>query len=102
MRRFRGSRLPLSAGLLVLSGLLAACNGLPVLNAQGLPPRTEVDTMPIYRDLATIPPPPPVTSRERRTDLMEALSKDQEAARNAAVRLHEEPVFTPAPPPPGL
>jgi hypothetical protein len=89
-RRLRRTRAFAPLCLLVL----AACSGLPAIGNAPLVPENS-PTAPVYRDLADIPDPPPVTPRAANETTIEILTQDRAKTAQAAEDLRREPFMQP-------
>jgi hypothetical protein len=73
---------------------LAACAGLPQIGGAPLPPEG-TQAQPIYRDLADIPDPPPITPMEANQGTIQALTEDRAKTAQAAEDLRRQPFNQP-------
>jgi hypothetical protein len=88
--------------LVLLGCALAACSALPRIGGQNLPPDTAQATPLVYRDLADIPDPPPISAPETNEAAIQALAAEREKAAEAAEALRRQPFTMPDPAtPPG-
>jgi hypothetical protein len=88
--------------LLLLAVATAGCAELPTIGGRPLPPLTAQMEAPVYRDLADIPDPPPITPPEANEAAIQSLAADRERTAAAAQALSRQPFVTPDPTnPPG-
>ena len=88
--------------LLLLGCALPGCAELPTIGGQPLPPLNAQMEAPVYRDLADIPAPPPITPPEANEAAIQSLAADRERTAAAAEALSRQPFVTPDPAnPPG-
>ena len=91
-----------SSVLVLLGCALAACSALPRIGGQNLPPDTAPKMPPVYRDLADIPDPPPISAPDSNAAAIQALAAERERAAEAAEALSRQPFTMPDPAtPPG-
>ncbi len=82
---------------------LAACAGLPTIGGQQLPKDPTPAMAPVYRDLADIPEPPPVSPPEANQEAIQALMADQGKTAQTVEGLRRQPFTMPDPfTPPGF
>jgi hypothetical protein len=76
---------------------LAACAGLPAIGGQPLPKETAPAAPPVYRDLADIPDPPPVSRPEANQEAIQSLTEDRAKTAQTAEDLRQQPFNMPDP-----
>jgi len=84
----------------LLALILAACAGLPAIGGRPLPPATGQAGAPLYRDLAGIPDPPPISLPEANQAAIQSLTMDRARTAEAAEDLRRQPFAPPDPAPP--
>jgi len=73
---------------------LGACAELPRIAGSPLPPAKD-EPAPVYRDLADIPEPPPITPQAQNESTIQTLTEDRAKAAQAAQDLRRQPFDQP-------
>ena len=79
----------------VMTVALAACAGLPAIEGKQLPKDTSPAGPTVYRDLADIPEPPPISPPEANQEAIQSLMMDRAKTAQTAEDLRQQPFNMP-------
>jgi hypothetical protein len=87
----------------LLAVALAACAGLPAIEGEQLPKDASPAGPVVYRDLADIPDPPPISPPKANQEAIQSLMMDRAKTAQTAEDLRQQPFNMPDPStPPGF
>lgn len=81
----------------LLAAALAACAGLPAIEGEQLPKEPSPAAPTVYRDLADIPDPPPISLPKANQEAIESLMMDRAKTAQTAEDLRRQPFVMPDP-----
>ncbi len=87
----------------LLAVAVAACAGLPAIEGEQLPKEASPAGPTVYRDLADIPDPPPISTPKANQEAIQSLMMDRAKTAQTAEGLRSQPFSMPDPStPPGF